>query len=144
MSEVKRPFYAGGFLYNPKTNQVLLHKRDNKTEANPNKWGFFGGLNEGTETSLECFQRELFEELNIKIPSDSISYLCDYENVEFRRHRYIYYVTSDLPKSAMSLGEGADFDWISLDKIFSYDLTDKTRRDLEFFIGGQKVLRQQL
>ncbi len=43
-------FYAGGFLYNPKIKAVLLHKRDDKTTFNPNKWAFFGGLNEPGET----------------------------------------------------------------------------------------------
>jgi len=37
-------FYAGGFLYNPATRSVLLHKRDSKTKVNPNQWAFFGGL----------------------------------------------------------------------------------------------------
>jgi hypothetical protein len=35
----------------------------------------------------------------------------------------------------MMLGEGADFDWIPLDKAFDYDLTEKTERDLKTFIA---------
>lgn len=34
----------------------------------------------------------------------------------------------------MTLGEGADFEWIALEKVFRYDLTEKTRMDLEKFI----------
>lgn len=41
---------------------------------------------------------------------------------------------SDMPKEQMTLGEGADFDWIALEKVFEYNLTDKTRRDLQYFI----------
>lgn len=32
----KEKFYAGGFLYNLKNKSVLLHKRDSKTNINPN------------------------------------------------------------------------------------------------------------
>ena len=69
-----KKFWAGGFLYNPDNNSVLLHQRDAKTKFNPNAWAFFGGLNEGTETPLQCFIRELSEELGCKL-EDKILFL---------------------------------------------------------------------
>lgn len=130
--------YSGGFLYNPKTAAVLLHKRDTKTKDNPNKWAFFGGLSEGTETSVETFIREIKEELNIKIVEEKIKPLCDYFNEERQTHRCIFFVESSLKKTQMQLGEGEDFDWISLDKVFDYDLTAKTVRDLKLFLRIKK------
>ena len=127
-------FYAGGFLYNPKTRSVLLHKRDGKTKINPNMWAFFGGLKEGNETPRETFIRELNEELNIDIQKNEIKALCDYLNEELQTYRFVFYVENDLEKSQMKLGEGEDFDWISLGKVFEYNLTEKTKKDLQVFL----------
>jgi len=134
----KEKFYAGGFLYNPKAKSVLLHKRDAKTKMNPDKWAFFGGLNEEDETPEQTFVREIREELNIKIPENKIRPLCDYLNEELQTYRYVFYIESELEKSQMKLGEGEDFDWIPLNKVFNYDLTEKTERDLKTFLRIQK------
>jgi 8-oxo-dGTP pyrophosphatase MutT (NUDIX family) len=129
-----RTFYAGGFFYNQKTQEVLLHKRDNNTNVNPNKWSFFGGTSEADETPLQTFVREIYEELSVTLSEDEIIPLCDYENVERGTHRYVFYVISDKKKESMVLGEGADFDWIPLSKVFEYDLTKKTVDDLSIFL----------
>jgi 8-oxo-dGTP pyrophosphatase MutT (NUDIX family) len=127
-------FYSGGFLYNSATSSVLLHKRDLKTDKNPGKWANFGGSSEGNETPKQTFAREMKEELGIDIPESEIVPLCDYFNEERQAHRYIFFVRSELDKSKMYLTEGEDFDWIPLDKVFGYDLTEKTEKDLRFFL----------
>ena len=128
-------FFAGGFLYNPKNQSVLLHKRDGNTTVNPHKWGFFGGLSEGNETPIETFIREMKEELDIDLVPDEIVPLCDYLNEERNVWRYVFLVESDRDKSTMRLGEGADFDWVSLSRVFGFNLTDKTADDLHFFVS---------
>ena len=127
-------FYAGGFLYNPAAKSVLLHKRDDKTKINPNQWAFFGGLSEGNETPKQTFVRELKEELGIAISENKIKPLCDYFNEELRTYRYVFFAESNLRKSQMQLNEGEGFDWIPLEKVFEYDLTEKTARDLKTFL----------
>jgi 8-oxo-dGTP pyrophosphatase MutT (NUDIX family) len=132
-------FWAGGFLYDPKTESVLLHKRDGNTKMNPNKWAFFGGLSEEDgETSEETFVREMREELEVDLPVGSLKPLYDYLNEEAQTYRYVFYIESGLKKSDMVLHEGEDFDWIPLDQLFEYDLTDKARRDLQRFISQLK------
>ena len=120
-----KTFFAGGFLYNPKTKEVLLHKRDDKTDINPNKWAFFGGTNE---------DNEMHEERGIILLESEIIPLCDYENIKRNTHRYVFYVVSDKKKNEMVLGEGTDFDWIPLEKVFEYDATEKTFDDLKTFL----------
>ena len=134
----QKKFFAGGFLFNPKTNQVLLHKRDGRAAVNPNQWGFFGGLCEDGETPKECLLREWKEELDISPKAEDITSLCNYLNKERGTWRYVFYMKSDLKKSDMTLGEGEDFDWIPLDKVFSYDVTEKTKKDLEMFLNVQR------
>ena len=127
-------FYAGGFLYNPKTRSVLLHLRDGNTKFNPNKWAFFGGLQEGDEKPTETFIREVQEELGISLQKDEVIPLRDYLNTVLQTYRYVFYAESDLEISQMTLGEGAGFDWVPIDRIREYDLTELTEKDLVYFI----------
>lgn len=135
---LKNRFWSGGFLYNPKTNMVLLHKRDAKTKINPGLWAFFGGLNETEELPQQTFSREVCEELSIEVIEENIRPLCDYFNEELQTYRYVFFIESDLPKSQMQLTEGESFDWIPLEGAFEYNLTEKTKRDLQIFIQLQK------
>lgn len=126
--------YVGAFLYNPERKEVLLHKRDGNTQINPHKWAFFGGLMEGVESPTEALVRELNEELGLQVMPEDITPLCDYWNEERDTHRYSFYIVSDKRKDEMTLGEGADFDWITLDTVLEYDLTTKVRKDIEYFL----------
>ncbi len=120
----KRKFWAGGIIYNPKTKEVLLQKRSTDAPINPGMWGLFGGSSEGDETSKECAIREWKEELGISITDESLIPLCDYLSVKRNTWRYVFYMETDLKKSDMVLGEGEDFDWVSLDKVFEFNRQD--------------------
>lgn len=135
-------FYAGGFLYNPETGSVLLHKRDAQAKVNPNSWAFFGGLNEGNETPMQTFRREIQEELNLKVAETECIALTNYFNEALKTHRYVFYVISDVHKSDLVLGEGEGFDWIPLENVFGYVLTEKTVRDLKTFLDQLKQSQQ--
>ncbi len=139
MKTNKKKFFSGGFLYNPKNSCILLHQRDGNTTFNPYAWAFFGGLNEGDENEIECFQRELEEEIGLKVKIKDIIYLDDYLNEEFNTHRYIYYVISDVKIEDLNLGEGAGFGWININNLDKVKLTEKTERDLKTF--QKKVLK---
>ncbi len=132
----QKKFYAGGFLYNPKTNSVLLHKRDGNTNINPNKWAFFGGLNEGEESPVETFVREIHEELGMVISPVEVKPLCDYLNQELGTYRYVFFIESEIKESEIVLGEGAGFEWVPVEKVFGYDLTEKTKEDLLVFMNS--------
>ncbi len=139
MTQQTIPNYAGGFLYNPESNKVLIHLRDHNTKFAPGMWSFFGGLCEEGETPIQGFVRELKEELDITIPESSVITLRSYLNEKLQTMRHVFYVESTLPKSTMTLGEGADFDWIPIENVFSYDLTDKVREDLTFFVEKKSI-----
>ena len=134
MTESSFPHYAGGFLFNPEAKSVLLHLRDHNTKFAPGMWSFFGGLCENGETPSQGFVRELKEELAIDIKESQLIPLRSYLNEKLQTYRHVFYVLSALPKSEMTLGEGAGFDWVPLETVFSFDLTDKVRDDLTYFI----------
>lgn len=138
-SPERKPFYAGGFLYDAESRRVLLHLRDGKAPINPNKWSFFGGGSEGDETAEECLARELQEELGIKVDAADCKPLRDYLNERLQTWRYVFYVERFVPESEITLGEGADFRWVALEEVEELDLTTGTREDLRFFranLGG--------
>ncbi|MEL6818974.1 MAG: NUDIX hydrolase [Pseudomonadota bacterium] len=128
-------FWAGGFLYNPENASVFLHQRDGNTKFNPHKWAFFGGLNEGPESHRTCFIRELKEEIAYSAVIGEPLKLREYMNTELSTYRVVYFLISNMELSNFELGEGAGFNWINLENIDKYDLTDLTREDLDFFIS---------
>jgi len=130
------PTYAGGFLFNPNTKEVLLHKRDTKTTINPGKWAFFGGLCNQGESPKAAFIREMLEELSVDFQQEEVSFLRSYLNEELNTYRHVFYIKSVLQKLDFVLKEGADLDWIPLSEVFSFDLTKKTVDDLRYFIEG--------
>lgn len=62
--------------------QVLTILRDDIPSIPfPNTWDLAGGGREGEETPFECIQREVFEELGIKLSKESIMWVRSYPGV---------------------------------------------------------------
>lgn len=137
MKEVEK-FAVAGFLYNKNNNKVLLHLRDGNTKFNPNKWAFFGGLGEEGETPLGAFVRELHEEVGLSVLEKDVKELDSYFNSELKTARYVFFVDSCVEVDELTLGEGAGFAWIPLTEVDDYNLTEKTKRDLDYFITNHK------
>ena len=131
-TENHEKYWAGGFLYNSQTNQVFLHQRDANTKFNPNAWAFFGGLNEHGEAPIDTFIREMEEETCLSVTKEEVIHLYDYMNIELNTYRYVFFVKTNVSKDKLKLGEGAGFDWVSM-QAFEYDLTEKTLKDLNYF-----------
>ena len=134
MTEQVQKHAAAGFLYDSKHKAVLLHLRDGNTKINPNKWAFFTGLAEWDETHIETFRREIREEIGILLPLECINEFDVYVNEEHNTIRHVFVAEYYVPLSLLTLGEGAGFDWVPLNKVFELDLTEKTERDLKKFI----------
>lgn len=130
---MEKRFFAGGYLYDPETQKILLHHRDNNTTINPNKWAFFGGTDENNETPKECFIREIREELDVTVSPEEVRLLRDYFNVERDTHRYVFYVSRKEKETMIHLNEGQGYAWVTLDEAANLDMTEKTHADLEYF-----------
>lgn len=56
-------------------NQIVSIQRDDKPGLRfAGMWDLPGGGRENHETAIECAQREVYEELHMKVPADSIHY----------------------------------------------------------------------
>jgi DNA-binding transcriptional ArsR family regulator/8-oxo-dGTP pyrophosphatase MutT (NUDIX family) len=125
---------ACGFLFDANDHKVLLHLRDGNTFWNPNRWAFFGGNGEASESFRDCFVRELREEIGLSIAPQEAIALRVYRH-KSGQERAVFYVRSAVAVSELTLGEGADMRWIGLDELDRYDLTEATRDDLQFFVA---------
>lgn len=134
-SAVYTDYWAGGFLFDRPRKAVLLHLRDGNTPVNPHKWAFFGGQNERGESYVECFVREMAEEIGLSLRPSQALPLREYMNTLVNQYRVVFYVETYVPTKQLVLGEGAGFDWFALDAALRLDLAQRTREDLDYFIA---------
>lgn len=125
-------------MYDRHGDRVLLHQRDGNTKINPYKWAFFGGLNEGKETFIECFKRELEEEIGYRAPDSEVFYVRDYYNDELSTHRAVFVVRAFLAEDQIVLTEGAGFKWVPFNELAGLDLTEKTKIDVDYFLENME------
>ena len=128
-------FWAGGFLFDRPRNSVLLHQRDGRTPINPHKWAFFGGQSEPNESYVECFVREMAEEIGLRLSPSQARPLREYMNTWVNQYRVVFYVETYVPTDRLVLGEGAGFGWFTLEAALRLDLAERTREDLNYFIA---------
>jgi len=123
-------------IFDPISQSFLMQHRDSHAENNPNKWGLFGGGAEDDETPVQTAKRELKEEIGLDFDESEINLWMDYPGTSV--HRYVFVVTSKIDSSKIVLGEGQGFEWIPKDKVLTYDLTLRTRNDIETFLNRLK------
>ena len=128
------PHAAAGFLYNAEKKSILLHHRDGLTEHDPHRWAFFIGHCKNGETPSDCFTRVLKEGIGITIVPTDAKLLCEYLNEDLLAYRHVFYLERYIPVEELVLGEGAGFAWVPFEQVLALDLTEKTRRDIKFFL----------
>ncbi len=95
-------------------NKFLLQKRDKKNDIYfPGLWGVFGGLLKNRESPKMAVEREIMEEINVKLKfkkfleNDILS-----KNFNPRRRRYFFYSNikhREIKKIVLNEGESFDF-----------------------------------
>lgn len=104
-----RPFSAAAFLYDPATQSLLLHLRDDNAPEHPNSWAFFGGRGEAGETDVDCCLRELKEEVGLTLRPDELQRLGEYLVAEPRDFQITFYAEKAVRLDQLVLSEGAGF-----------------------------------
>ncbi len=118
--------------------KFLMQLRDNIPGIRyPGHWGFFGGHLETGETPLEGVKRELLEEISYTPPSLS---LFD-RRIEVEVIRYIYHAPLTVGKEQLVLGEGWDFDFLTIEDIHRGNCySKKADQVLPLGLPHQKIL----
>ena len=99
-------------------NKILVTQRGAEMNQ-PFKWEFPGGKTEQHETDEECIERELFEELNIKINISDKLKECFYDYGDFQISLVPF--VADFVSGIITLREHMNYSWISPDQLLALD-----------------------
>lgn len=106
---------VGILLINPK-KEILLQLRDNNPEiAYPGYWGAIGGGIEPNETPLDAIEREIKEEINIKV--ENITYLEEINILEANRKLLLFRGEIDEKAENIFLTEGQEVRYFKIEDI---------------------------
>ncbi|TKJ41660.1 8-oxo-dGTP diphosphatase MutT [candidate division LCP-89 bacterium B3_LCP] len=113
-SPITIPHYSvtAGLIFN--NDRILISKRKEGSTFG-GYWEFPGGKQEANETLEECLQRELSEELAIKVEVGDSFATVDHTYADFRitLHVFICKIVSGVPEAI----DCSDWRWVSLDKL---------------------------
>lgn len=133
-----KDFYASGFLYHPKSQQILLQQ---KVSANEKSfWTLLGKKSAKDKTGEETFKDLFYEALNLRIKLDNIKIIYFYFSKEFYKDHNIYYAeVKRLHKYPVS--ENTTFAWFTFKQIQKINVSEQTRQDI---IVGQRVINSSI
>ena len=104
-----------------KDDKLLIQQRQAGT-ACAGQWEFPGGKIEANETTVAALQRELLEELDIKVISSQplLDHKQNYAHANVMLHTHIVKNWTGVPAGF----EGQAIRWVSYDEALDYDLLD--------------------
>lgn len=121
-------------------DKLLTILRDDKASIPyPNMWELPGGGREGEETPFECVQREVFEELSLKLEETDIVWVKEYQGMLDPEKTSIFMVGTITQEEFASItfgDEGQAYQMMDVRQFLSYEkvvpqLQDRLRDYLE-------------
>lgn len=130
-----KSFYASGFLYSLKTNQILLLQSQQKDDI-ASFWSTLGGEGKEGEEAQVAFQRIVLEILNVNLSLKHIYPIYDYFHDTLDKVNYVFYGEV---KSAPQFSSFKDstFSWVAFDETLKLLFSDRTKQDV---IVGERVI----
>lgn len=129
------PFYASGFLYSPKTYQILLLQSKQKADIKP-VWSMLGGESINEEEAQITFQRIVNKLLGLNLKPKDICPVYDYFHDVRNQVNYVFYAeVKNSPE--FDPFEGDIFSWVALDETAKLSFTACTKQDV---IVGERVI----
>ncbi|MEK7168803.1 MAG: hypothetical protein AAB532_01885 [Patescibacteria group bacterium] len=129
-----KDYYASGFIYHPKSQQILLQQHISAS-TNP-VWTLLGKKVEKDLTGEETFKELLLEAIKLKIKLTSIKIIYSYFSKELNAENNVYYAeVSKLYKTSSS--DDITYSWFTLKKIQKLNISEQTKQDI---IIGQRVI----
>ena len=104
-----------------KNNQYLIVQR-NRNKHLGLKWEFPGGKVHDNETFEEALNREIIEELNIKIKMHQK--IAEEKYKDEKINILLHYYLCSLESGTMSLNEHEDFSWVEKKDFDKYDFAE--------------------
>ena len=128
-------FYASGFLYNLKTQQILLLQSEQKDDKDL-KWTLLGGEGREGEQASDAFKRIVLEKLNINLKSKNIFPVYDYPQEKFNKINYVFYAeVKKTPKFGSQ--KNGTLSWVTFTETAKLPFYTQSKQDV---IVGQRVI----
>ena len=132
-----KDFYASGFLYHPKSEQILLQQKVSTNEGLP--WTLFAKKTTKDKSCEETFIELFFEVLNLKIKLNKIKIIYSYLSKELNKHNLYYAEVKSLQKYTAS--KNTSFAWFTFKQIQKINVSEQTKHDI---IVGQRVIESNM
>lgn len=126
-------FYASGFLYHPRSEQILL-QQTNSAGQNPS-WSLFGKKEIKNKTGQETFRDIFYDCLGIKLKLQNINSVYTYSSNDGANYNIYYAKVKRLHKPPSS--SKTEFAWFNFKQIQKLNLSEQTRQDI---LIGQRVI----
>ncbi|EKD87081.1 MAG: hypothetical protein ACD_37C00049G0002 [uncultured bacterium] len=133
-----KDFYASGFLYHPRSQQILLQQSTDPSDQQ--KWTLFEGKRLLDESSEIAFKRIALEVLNIRLSLSSVHPVYEYFHSQKGRNQSITYGEVKTQKK-FTVSKGRLFGWFTFRQIARLGLSEQTKQDLTV---GQRVIDSAL
>lgn len=116
--------HVGAWIMNEK-GELLFQKRSANKKVNPNRWTRTGGHVDSGETPLEGVQREVEEEIGVKIPINKFELINikKHSSGKGRHFAYSYFVVVNykIEEYSMQKEEVADLKYITIEEVEEAD-----------------------
>jgi len=129
-----KDFYASGFLYHPKTQQILLQQPT--TADTGTEWSLFEGESLNEETTEETFKRIIYFHLRLELKPKNIFLIYSYFHDDKGKDNFIHYAIvrklEKFPDTKKTL-----FSWFTFKQIQKMHISNQVKQDI---IVGQRVI----
>ena len=129
-----KDFYASGFLYHPKTQQILLQQ--SSIVDSGAEWSLFEGDCLDKETAEEAFKRIIQTHLNLELKPKNIFPIYSYFHDKKGKNNFLHYAIINklekFPDNTKTL-----FTWFSFKQIQKLHISNQIKQDI---IVGQRVI----
>ncbi len=98
-------------------NEILIQKRSPSKRLSPNVWAMTGGSVIKGETSLQTIEREVLEELGIKLNGQDLQLIATYQTGDVWLDEYVIKQDIDLCDIVMQETEVSDVKWATYEEI---------------------------
>ena len=98
-------------------NQILIQKRSPNKRLSPNVWAMTGGSVIKGETSLQTIEREVLEELGIKLNVQDLQLITTYQTGDVWLDEYVVRQEIDLYDIVMQETEVSKVKWATYEEI---------------------------
>lgn len=133
-----KSFYASGFLYHLRTQQILLHQ-PNLNNNSLSLWTMLGGAGREGEEAQEVFKRIIYQLLNLRLDEKCIYPVYDYFYGAMEITHYVFYAKVNKIYDFSLLDKGT-LSWFTFKQTTKLPFSEQTKQNI---IVSQRVIQAQ-